>query len=318
MDYKIDPKQVRDLNENLEKMKTLADIREVDPETLKIEEHKLKVIASSTGGVTKAYVDSGDKNNKDYIDSKINTLSTVAKTGNYNELNNKPDLKPVATSGSYSDLENKPALKPVATSGSYSDLIGKPNLHTVATSGSYNDLNDKPNISDSIIYKKIFSYTVDDFDAGQEVVKEVPIDFTKYRKIIIDAHYEATNGSVQRWDLIQPIVKNPPMTLAKCWQVGIQHDQTFRATVVRELDQVLAVWTVANNASSYHLEMMANNDDVNFPMYYGNSFGGIDNNFNTQEINGRIKTKPSNITALKVMMNRPQKGGFISVYGVEK
>lgn len=336
MDYKIDPKQVRDLNKNLEKMKVLADIREVDPETLEIDNHKLKVIASSTGGVTKSYVDSGDKNNKDYIDSKINTLSTVAKTGNYNELNNKPDLKPVATSGSYSDLENKPALKPVsttgnyndldnkpalkpvATSGNYNDLIGKPNLHTVATSGSYNDLNDKPNISDSIIYKKIFSYTVDDFDAGQEVVKEVPLDFTKYRKIIIDAHYEATNGSVQRWDLIQPIVKNPPMTLAKCWQVGIQHDQTSRATVVRELDQVLAVWTVANNASSYHLEMMANNDDVNFPMYYGNSFGGIDNNFNTQEINGRIKTKPSNITALKVMMNRPQKGGFISVYGVEK
>ena len=57
---------------------------------------------------------------------------------------------------------------------------------------------------------------------------------------------------------------------------------------------------------------------MNFPMYYGNSFGGTDNNFNTQEINGRIKSKPSNITALKMMMNRPQKGGFISVYGVEK
>lgn len=193
----------------------------------------------------------------------------------------------------------------------------------VAFSGDYNDLTNKPPIptldtSNMVVYKKTYEYVVDDFEKGQELVKEVPIDFTKYRKIIIDAHYEATNGSVQRWDLIQPIVKNPPMTLAKCWQVGIQHDQTSRATVVRELDQVLAVWTIANNASSYHLEMMANNDDVNFPMYYGNSFGGIDNNFNTQEINGRIKTKPSNITALKVMMNRPQKGGFISVYGVEK
>ena len=300
MDYKIDPKQVRDLNKNLEKMKVLADIREVDPETLEIDNHKLKVIASSTGGVTKSYVDSGDKNNKDYIDSKINTLSTVAKTGNYNELNNKPDLKPVATSGSYNDL------------------IGKPNLHTVATSGSYNDLNDKPNISDSIIYKKIFSYTVDDFDAGQEVVKEVPLDFNKYWKIIVDAHYESGEGTSQRWDYVQAIVNNPPMTFANCLQVGAQHNATNREPIVRTLDQVVAVWTVAHFASSYHIEIMTNNELKNFPMYRAESFGGTTGNLFTQEISGRIIAHPRNITALKIMLNRPEKGGKIVVYGVGK
>nr|DAF57365.1 MAG TPA: hypothetical protein [Podoviridae sp. ctefc32] len=318
MDYKIDPKQVRDLNKNLEKMKVLADIREVDPETLEIDNHKLKVIASSTGGVTKSYVDSGDKNNKDYIDSKINTLSTVAKTGNYNELNNKPDLKPVATSGSYSDLENKPALKPVATSGSYNDLTGKPNLHTVATSGSYNDLKDKPNISDSIIYKKIYSYTVDDFDTEQEVVKEVPLDFNKYWKIIVDAHYESGEGTSQRWDYVQAIVNNPPMTFANCLQVGAQHNATNREPIVRTLDQVVAVWTVAHFASSYHIEIMTNNELKNFPMYRAESFGGTTGNLFTQEISGRIIAHPRNITALKIMLNRPEKGGKIVVYGVEK
>lgn len=336
MDYKIDPKQVRDLNKNLEKMKTLADIREVDPETLEIENHRLRVVASSTGGVTKAYVDSGNKNNKDYIDSKINTLSTIAKTGDYNELNNKPDLKPVATSGSYNDLENKPilkpvattgnyndldnkpALKPVATSGNYNDLIGKPNLHTVATSGSYNDLKDKPNISDSIIYKKIFSYTVDDFDAGQEVVKEVPLDFNKYWKIIVDAHYESGEGTSQRWDYIQAIVNNPPMTFASCLQVGAQHNATNREPIVRTLDQVVAVWTVAHFASSYHIEIMTNNELKNFPMYRAESFGGTTGNLFTQEISGRIIAHPRNITALKIMLNRPEKGGKIVVYGVEK
>lgn len=336
MDYKIDPKQVRDLNKNLEKMKMLADIREVDPETLEIENHRLRVVASSTGGVTKSYVDSGDKNNKDYIDSKISTLSTIAKTGDYNELNNKPDLKPVATSGSYNDLENKPilepvattgnyndldnkpALKPVATSGNYNDLIGKPNLHTVATSGSYNDLKDKPNISDSIIYKKIFSYTVDDFDAGQEVVKEVPLDFNKYWKIIVDAHYESGEGTSQRWDYIQAIVNNPPMTFANCLQVGAQHNATNREPIVRTLDQVVAVWTVAHFASSYHIEIMTNNELKNFPMYRAESFGGTTGNLFTQEISGRIIAHPRNITALKIMLNRPEKGGKIVVYGVEK
>ena len=336
MDYKIDPKQVRELNENLEKMKTLADIREVDPETLEIENHRLRVIASSTGGVTKSYVDSGDKNNKDYIDSKINTLSTVAKTGNYNDLTGKPNLKPVSTSGDYSDLENKPTLKPVATtgnyndlddkpalktvatSGNYNDLTGKPNLHTVATSGSYNDLKDKPNISDSIIYKKVYSYTVDDFDTGQEVVKEVPLDFNKYWKIIVDAHYESSDGTSQRWDYIQAIVNNPPMTFANCLQVGAQHNATNREPIVRTLDQVVAVWTVAHFASSYHIEIMTNNELKNFPMYRAESFGGTTGNLFTQEISGRIIAHPRNITALKIMLNRPEKGGKIVVYGVEK
>ena len=318
MDYKIDPKQVRDLNKNLEKMKMLADIREVDPETLEIENHRLRVVASSTGGVTKSYVDSGDKNNKDYIDSKINTLSTIAKTGDYNELNNKPDLKPVATSGNYNDLIGKPNLHTVATSGNYNDLIGKPNLHTVATSGNYNDLKDKPNISDSIIYKKIFSYTVDDFDAGQEVVKEVPLDFNKYWKIIVDAHYESGEGTSQRWDYIQAIVNNPPMTFANCLQVGAQHNATNREPIVRTLDQVVAVWTVAHFASSYHIEIMTNNELKNFPMYRAESFGGTTGNLFTQEISGRIIAYPRNITALKIMLNRPEKGGKIVVYGVEK
>ena len=323
MDYKIDPKQVQGLNKNLEKMKTLADIREVDPETLEIENHKLKVIASSTGGVTKAYVDSGDKNNKDYVDSKLNTFSTVAKTGSYNDLKDKPDLKPIATSGDYNDLENKPSLKSVATTGDYSDLTGRPNLQTVATTGSYNDLKDKPPIptldtSTMVVFKKIYEYVVDDFDKGQELVKEIPLDFNKYRKIIIDAHYEAGEGATQRWDLIQSIQNSPPMTFANCLQVGVQHGVANRESVIRTLDQVVAVWTLAHFASSYHIEIMVNNEQKNFPMYRAESFGGTTGNFYTQEVNGRIMNHPKNITALKVMLNKPEKGGFISVYGVEK
>jgi len=37
------------------------------------------------------------------------TLSTVATTGNYNDLNNKPVLSNVAISGNYNDLNNKPS-----------------------------------------------------------------------------------------------------------------------------------------------------------------------------------------------------------------
>jgi len=59
-------------------------------------------------------------------------LTTVAWTG----VTGKPTFATVATSGSYTDLINKPTL----FSGSYTDLTSKPTLF----SGSYTDLTDKP------------------------------------------------------------------------------------------------------------------------------------------------------------------------------
>lgn len=103
-------------------------------------------------------------------------LATVATTGDYDDLLNKPSIpaaqvnsdwnaasgvsqilnKPslatVATSGSYADLTNKPSI-PAAqvnsdwnSSSGVSEILNKPTLATVATSGSYTDLQDKPTI----------------------------------------------------------------------------------------------------------------------------------------------------------------------------
>lgn len=80
------------------------------------------------------------------INTALSGLATVATTGDYSDLLNKPALATVATSGSYNDLINKPSLSAVAISGSYTDLTNKPNLATVATSGSYNDLTNTPSI----------------------------------------------------------------------------------------------------------------------------------------------------------------------------
>ncbi|MFA7190632.1 MAG: hypothetical protein WC117_11190, partial [Sphaerochaetaceae bacterium] len=77
----------------------------------------------------------------------ITGLASVATSGSYNDLTNKPTYATVASSGSYNDLLNLPALKTVATTGSYTDLINKPSLSTVATSGLYSDLVGTPNMS---------------------------------------------------------------------------------------------------------------------------------------------------------------------------
>ena len=121
-----------------------------------------------------------DNSIKDYADEQIANASTAiiskipTTTG---ELTNdsgfitSDSLATVATSGSYNDLSDKPTITNVSgvndgtnwtslTIGSdtyglgggssgpvnWSDILNKPTFATVATSGSYNDLSDKPTI----------------------------------------------------------------------------------------------------------------------------------------------------------------------------
>lgn len=103
-------------------------------------------------------------------------LATVATTGDYTDLVNKPTIpaaqinsdwnsssgvsqilnKPslatVATTGDYSDLLNKPSI-PAAqinadwnSSSGVSEILNKPSLATVATTGAYSDLSGTPTI----------------------------------------------------------------------------------------------------------------------------------------------------------------------------
>lgn len=81
-------------------------------------------------------------------------LATVATTGDYDDLLNKPTIPAAQVQSDWTEadntdpsyIQNKPTLATVATSGLYSDLSGTPSLATVATSGDYDDLINKPTI----------------------------------------------------------------------------------------------------------------------------------------------------------------------------
>lgn len=143
-----------------------------------------------SGFATTTYVDNGLATKQDVIDSSnklpasnVSGLATVATTGSYNDLSNKPDLSvyaessslaTVATSGSYNDLENKPSIPTVPTNVSsfnndsgyitkdVNDLTNyttTSNLATVATSGDYDDLENKPTIP--VVPTNVSSFTND-------------------------------------------------------------------------------------------------------------------------------------------------------------
>lgn len=81
------------------------------------------------------------------------SLATVARTGSYNDLTNKPILSTVATSGSYNDLSNKPTIPAAQVNSDWNAISGKaqilnkPTIPTVPTNVSEftNDANYQTN-----------------------------------------------------------------------------------------------------------------------------------------------------------------------------
>src|SRR5208282_1018991 len=76
--------------------------------------------------------------------AKLDGLATVATSGSYSDLSNKPSIPAGqvntdwnATSG-VSQILNKPALAPVATSGSYADLSNQPAIPAAQVNSDWN------------------------------------------------------------------------------------------------------------------------------------------------------------------------------------
>ena len=87
----------------------------------------------------------------------VDLSNYYTKTETDNLLNDKADtssLATVATSGDYDDLLNKPTIPSAQVNSDWNavsgvaEILNKPSLATVATSGSYNDLTDQPTIPD--------------------------------------------------------------------------------------------------------------------------------------------------------------------------
>lgn len=98
-------------------------------------------------------------------------LATVATSGNYNDLNNKPVIP-----SNTSDLNNDSGFLT-----EHQDISGKANtadLAKVATSGSYNDLRDKPTIQELATVKQIYALDATNPDYPSRIGKYSPFDIT--------------------------------------------------------------------------------------------------------------------------------------------
>lgn len=102
---------------------------------------------------------------------QIGNLATVATSGSYNDLNNKPTI-PTNTS----ELNNDSGFLT-----EHQDISGKVNtddIAKVATSGSYNDLSDKPTIQELATVKQIYALDATNPDYPSRIGKYTHFDIT--------------------------------------------------------------------------------------------------------------------------------------------
>ena len=101
--------------------------------------------AVATGGGGPTVVQTTGQSTTDVMSQKAVTDELALKA-------DASSLATVATSGSYNDLSNKPTIPAAQVNSDWSansgvaQILNKPTLATVATSGSYNDLSNKPTI----------------------------------------------------------------------------------------------------------------------------------------------------------------------------
>lgn len=92
----------------------------------------------------------------DEVNTKIENIPSVdayTKEQSDQKFATKTSLATVATSGNYNDLSNKPTIPAAQVNSDWnadsgiSQILNKPSLSKVATTGDYNDLNNKPSVA---------------------------------------------------------------------------------------------------------------------------------------------------------------------------
>ena len=236
------------------------------------------------------------------------TLATVATTGNYNDLTNKPTIPTqvksdwnVLDTSSAAYIKNKPIIPAAqvnadwnATSG-VAQILHKPTLATVATSGSYNDLTNKPtipaeqvqanwnetNTSSKAYIKNKPTIPAEQVQANWNETNTSSKAYIKNKPTIpaaqVNADWNATSGVAQ-------ILHKP--TLATVATTGSYNDLTNKPTIPT---QVKSDWAVYDTSSLAYIK--------NKPTVY--SYNDIQNMINSSlgALNSRIDSLQSALNA---------------------
>ena len=130
--------------------KKIKSLQTIPTKTSDLQNDSNFVVASSlaTVATSGSYADLSNKPSipAAQVNSDWNASSGVS------QILNKPSLATVATTGDYSDLSNKPSIPAAQVNADWNantgvaEILNKPSLATVATTGAYSDLSGKPTI----------------------------------------------------------------------------------------------------------------------------------------------------------------------------
>lgn len=138
-------------------------------------------------GITNLTTQVNLKANQSALTSLDSSLSTVAKSGKYEDLTGLPTLSEVASTGMYEDLIDAPVLATVATTGQYSDLIGKIEKATDIASG------ENGYVSGDQVFNYVTSMSLSTAEEVQAIIDEAT---ATYSETLLNTQIDEINGEV--------------------------------------------------------------------------------------------------------------------------
>lgn len=147
--------------------------------------------------------------------------------------------------------------------------------------------------------------------ADQAVI--IPVNFTTYKKIVIESVYEPLNTSLG-WKTCQ--ARNSSGSAINCTQTGWEYNPNWQ-TIYRTNNQVVSHGVYSYGAVYVKIEILCATNE-NYPSFQAEGFGGSDASPYVQHFLGKIHAVGKDIKDLRFEMARPRSGGWVRAMGVRR
>lgn len=143
----------------------------------------------------------------------------------------------------------------------------------------------------------------------------VPLDFTKYRKIVIDVSYQPGIFSGPAWGEMYPLLGSTPATVRRTGHEF--RGTTYERMYSQNVDHTIAIGAASETPSQGHLEMECYAPNA-FVTFRGHSVGASSASMYVQDMWGKIHHNGETVTSMRIKLRNPMAGGRVVAYGYKR
>ena len=271
-------------------------------------------------------------------DAVISSLATVATSGSYADLSNKPTIPTVndgtltiqhngTTKGTFTANQSSASTVNIETATKTGDLtnngdgtagsayVATTDTGTVSTNMIANGAITAGKIDGTSVRKMEVLYNyVQASDSSATTNYDVPVDFNTYKYLELSVDYSTSGSSGTAWSPIRPLTSSKGSV--QCRQCGIEAQNTTTLSGInRNNDEIIAARYQSGNPTGYEVRFHVG-AGANSCIAFARGFGG-DNGWQILNVKVGTDVGIGAVKYLRVPLVTPRAGAHITLWGVK-